>query len=102
MGFKDNFIVRFSKWIARVFGICCWLALFGTGGAVVGKEFGIGIYAILIGILVLFLEFVWILKKCTCYTEGGCCDKALSVLNFIDNWKKFIVYVGLSIVCFLK
>ncbi|VDI48446.1 Hypothetical predicted protein [Mytilus galloprovincialis] len=60
-----------------------------------------GWYILAASILITLLELTWIIHKCSCCSKEGCCCRCWSVVMWIDNWKKGILYLLLTIPIFL-
>ncbi|XP_019644775.1 PREDICTED: transmembrane protein 72-like isoform X1 [Branchiostoma belcheri] len=89
--------------VTRIFGILTAIVLWGVGvETITSINIGIGLYLIIVAIVTSFLEATFLLDKCACCGEGTACHKVWRVVMWIDNWKKAILYILLSIVCFLN
>ncbi|XP_070545304.1 transmembrane protein 72-like [Ptychodera flava] len=101
-----RFVWSHFTFVTRIWGIATAVGLWGIGVEVIhgGLHLEIGLYLIITAILVTFLEFLFILDKCAtkCCKEESCIFKCWSLITWIDNWKRSILYALLSIVCFLN
>ncbi|XP_006820519.1 transmembrane protein 72-like [Saccoglossus kowalevskii] len=92
--------------VARVWGILTAIGLWGIGIETChrGDHIEIGVYLIFTAIIVTFFEALFLLNPCVkkCCSEDTCCGKCWSGILWIDNWKRGILYILLSIVCFLN
>lgn len=63
-----------------------------------------GWYMLSASILVTLLELIWIIDKCACCTcnKEGCCCKCWSIVRWVDDWKKGILYLLVSVPLFLN
>ncbi|KAK2162571.1 hypothetical protein LSH36_96g05038 [Paralvinella palmiformis] len=53
--------------------------------------------------IVTFFEFVWILTKIACCKDdGNCCCTIWRIVVWLDNWKKSIFYILISLPLFSK
>ncbi|XP_072038372.1 uncharacterized protein [Amphiura filiformis] len=61
------------------------------------------IYLVVVASFTTILEAVFLFEPCItrCCTPDGCCGKFWLCICWFDNWKRAIVYVGLSIGCYL-
>ncbi|XP_048737791.1 uncharacterized protein LOC125652533 isoform X2 [Ostrea edulis] len=62
----------------------------------------VGFYLIGASVLVTFLEMTWIINKSACCRKEGCCCACWQLLMWVDNWKKGVVYLLISIPVFLE
>lgn len=62
-----------------------------------------GWYILSASITVTLLELTWMIDKCTssCCSKEGCCCKCWSVVMWLDNWKKGILYLLITVPIFL-
>lgn len=61
----------------------------------------IAVYLIICAMVVSFLEVTFLLNRCVCCSDGSFLLTLWKYVMAIDNWKKFLLYAGLSILCFL-
>ncbi|XP_071829332.1 uncharacterized protein [Apostichopus japonicus] len=90
-----NTVVRV---VGVILAIVFWIVGI-NGGPLVNPEF---FYVLFLAIVVSILEGLFLFESCItgCCDRDGCCGKTWTVVLFVDNWKRSIVYGGLSVPCF--
>ncbi|RDD47512.1 hypothetical protein TrispH2_000235 [Trichoplax sp. H2] len=96
-------ILRYFTTVTRILGIIFFLVMWGIAVKVVTMKsqvpFGVGL--IIITSFVTFLEVTWIINKCCCFREDSCPTKFWNGIMWIQNWRRSIIYLPLSVVCFI-
>jgi len=59
-------------------------------------------YLLAAAIVVTIFELLWIINKCACCAKDGACCTCWSVLLWLDNWKRFLLYVLMAVPMFLR
>ncbi|XP_031571632.1 transmembrane protein 72-like [Actinia tenebrosa] len=86
----------------HVIGIFTSVAMWWVGVMFTDKpDKRIAVYLLLCAIIVSFLEVVFLLDKCAFCREGSCAFTLWKFIKAIDTWKRFILYMGISVVCYL-
>ncbi|XP_062603263.1 uncharacterized protein LOC134265030 [Saccostrea cucullata] len=62
----------------------------------------VGFYLIGASTVVTFFELAWIINKSVCCKQEGCCCACWQIVMWMDNWKKGILYLLISIPVFLE
>ncbi|XP_033733981.1 uncharacterized protein LOC117323083 [Pecten maximus] len=94
--------------IARLWAILTLAVMWGAGVYTiqnppdVDPKLYLGWYLIAASIVVTLLELTWIINKSTCCKREGCCCHCWSVIMWIDNWKKGVLYLLLSAPVFME
>lgn len=105
-GCRDNSciscICEYFTTIVRVTGVICAVVLWIIsidGIANVGPY----VYILFVAVVLTILEGLFLFESCItkCCDNDGCCGKTWTVVLFLDNWKRSILYVGLAIPCFV-
>ncbi|XP_012934913.2 uncharacterized protein LOC106011085 [Aplysia californica] len=92
------------KLIARTFGLITVAVMWISTVVIIEHERDsyVGWYLIAASVLVTFFEITWIFNKSACCVREGCCCRIWSAIMYIDNWRKFVFYVALSVPLFLE
>ncbi|XP_059158612.1 uncharacterized protein LOC131942714 isoform X1 [Physella acuta] len=101
---SQTFILANIKLIARSLGLIT-VAVMWIATVLIIKDHSksyVGYYLIGASTLVTFFELTWIMDKSVCCVRQGCCCRIWSAIMWVDNWKKFVLYVLLSIPLFLE
>ena len=91
--------------VTRVFGILTGFVLWGSAITIINMRYGhlqIGWYCLGAAFLYTFLESIWLVNKCICCELEGVFSYIWRALNWIDNWRKTIIYFGLAIPCYME
>ncbi|KAK3090995.1 hypothetical protein FSP39_016325 [Pinctada imbricata] len=91
----------------KIKGMATHQALWGIGIEAAFYGHYLGFYMIMTAILVTFLESVFAINLCVLVCVGNddstsCCQRFWNIILWIDNWKKGIFYMTLSIPCFIQ
>ncbi|KAL8611003.1 hypothetical protein ACOMHN_042619 [Nucella lapillus] len=62
----------------------------------------VGYYLLGASLIVTFFEITWILDKMACCVRQGCCCRCWSIILWVDGWRKFVLYAGLTVPLFLQ
>ncbi|XP_041353502.1 uncharacterized protein LOC121371571 [Gigantopelta aegis] len=91
--------------ISRMWGLFTLIMVWASAVIVIQDKKGatyVGWYLVAVGILLVFLELIWIVGKSACCGTAGCCCRCFTILLWLDNWKKGVLYIALSIPVFLE
>ncbi|KAL5007953.1 hypothetical protein ScPMuIL_013534 [Solemya velum] len=94
--------------IARTWGIITVIALWAATVTTLDDYFQentgeyVGWYLVCAAIVVTFFEITWILNKSACCSREGCCCRCWSIIMWVDNWKKGVFYILISVPLFLQ
>ncbi|CAL1530400.1 unnamed protein product [Lymnaea stagnalis] len=101
---SQNFFLVNIKLISRTLGLMT-IAVLWISTVIIIKDHNnsyIGYYLIAVSALVTFFEVTWIFDKSACCVRQGCCCRIWAAIMWVDNWKKFILYVLLAVPLFLE
>ncbi|KAH9503019.1 hypothetical protein Btru_072636 [Bulinus truncatus] len=101
---SQSFILANIKTIGRTLGLIT-IAVLWISTVLIIKDHNssyVGYYLIGVSTLVTFFEITWIIDKSACCVRQGCCCRIWSGIMWVDNWKKFILYILLSVPLFLE
>ncbi|CAG5132049.1 unnamed protein product [Candidula unifasciata] len=99
-----NFFLANIKLIARTMGLIT-VAVMWVSTVIIINDYSksyLGYYLIAASSVVTFFEVTWILDKMACCVREGCCCRMWAAIMWVDNWKKFILYVLLAVPLFLE
>ncbi|XP_046352318.1 uncharacterized protein [Haliotis cracherodii] len=102
---REPFFLANITIICRLWGLATIAVLWA--GAVTTIQSGhdqyyVGWYLVGAGVLVTWYEITWFFDKSACCLREGCCCKCWSIMMWVDNWKKGILYLALSIPTFIS
>ncbi|KAI8726096.1 hypothetical protein BgiMline_009293 [Biomphalaria glabrata] len=101
---SQSFVLANIKTIARCFGLIT-IAVLWVSTVLIIKDHNnsyVGYYLIGVSTLVTFFELTWIVDKSACCLRQGCCCRVWSAIMWVDNWRKFILYLLMSVPLFLE
>ncbi|EDO38310.1 predicted protein [Nematostella vectensis] len=97
-----SFFWRHFTTFTRILGLATCVAMWWVGILLIDKpDKRIAVYLLITGASISFLEIIFIIDKCACCKEGSFGFSLWKFLRAFDNWKKFLLYVVLSSVCYL-
>ncbi|BFZ12447.1 hypothetical protein BsWGS_15486 [Bradybaena similaris] len=99
-----NCVLANIKLIARTLGLITVGVMWVSTVIIINdhSQSYLGYYLIAASSVVTFFEVTWILDKLACCVRQGCCCRMWAAIMWVDNWKKFILYVLLAIPLFLE
>ena len=91
-------------WACRVSGLASATCMSGVGVEVTYFNHPIGWYALAVAVLLVLLETLFMVNLCVSigYRPGKLCTLILDGLESVDNFRKFPLYILLSIPCFFQ
>ncbi|CAB3980535.1 Hypothetical predicted protein [Paramuricea clavata] len=100
----SNFVWRKWNVLTNLIGFACTIGIWGIAVTIVDEHQDIGIYLILCGIAMTFLEISLVLDKVfsVCCSEQSLVRQCWSFVLAADTWKRGLLYLGLSVVCYIN
>lgn len=100
----DRFWIGYT-WFCNAFGILTAFGLWGVGVESVYRREVLGVYVLCIAVIVTFVEMIAIVDfwLAICTTDANSrCRARWKTLTWLDNWKRALLYVVLSVGCFVR
>lgn len=104
---EQSFLLKHVGLLARLWGLATLAVIWAAAvtllqGQYVDAPAYAPYYLLTVGIMVTFFELTWVLDKMACCVREGMCCKIWFVILWVDKWRKFIFYTGLSVPLFLQ
>ncbi|XP_028408367.1 uncharacterized protein LOC114530944 [Dendronephthya gigantea] len=100
----SNIVWRNWNTLANIIGAVCTIGIWFIAITIIDVHQDIGIYLILCGIAMAFLELSlvvdWLFSVCC--SEEFAVRQCWSFVLATDTWKRGLLYLGLSAVCYIK
>lgn len=94
----------FFLWLCRLWGLATLIATWGIGAEVSFYGHYLGFYLLGVAVLVTFLEIEFLITQCVdvCISADSICKTCWNGVKWLDNWKKAVLYLALSVPCFIQ
>ncbi|GAB6026140.1 hypothetical protein CHUAL_012337 [Chamberlinius hualienensis] len=110
MGYRDEGHVcsRCFEWLnplCRIWGIASAVATIGVGADVIFHRHYLGVYILVVGFLLFFLETTWIVSlflNICLSDDGSWCIRYWDYVRRFDGWKKGLLYIALATIMFME
>ncbi|XP_013777531.1 uncharacterized protein LOC106462177 [Limulus polyphemus] len=103
---KCAWVIDFVTPATRVWGVMSIIVFWGVGADVAFHKHDLGVYVIISAVILTFLETMFVvnlfLEASFRDEDKDGCFRCWKRLQWLDLWKKSLLYAGMSVLCFVR